>query len=211
MAMGKCKECDKEVSMSAEICPHCGIKDPTTPFGVKIFTFVLFFIFIVWMLVQCTADEPVIELTKEEITKNINYFNANRSKIMLSIDKSFSSKKYKDVIDKSEKYITSNDEELKQVYSKAKKAIKRKEKIEESFSQWDGSHRGLERHILKSMNDPDSYKHMETNYWDRGNHLRVRTTYRGKNLFGGMVINWILAKVDINGNVIEIIDTGTGN
>ncbi|WP_208950167.1 hypothetical protein [Rahnella sp. ChDrAdgB13] len=28
MAMLKCKECKKEVSAKAKVCPHCGVKDP---------------------------------------------------------------------------------------------------------------------------------------------------------------------------------------
>lgn len=28
MAMTKCKECKKEVSAKAKVCPHCGVKDP---------------------------------------------------------------------------------------------------------------------------------------------------------------------------------------
>lgn len=31
MAMTKCKECKKDVSTSAKVCPHCGVKNP----GVK--------------------------------------------------------------------------------------------------------------------------------------------------------------------------------
>jgi hypothetical protein len=62
--------------------------------------------------------------------------------------------------------------------------------------------------IKKSMNDPNSYEHEETVYWDKGDHLIVRTTFRGKNAFGGVVKNSIMAKVDLNGNVIEIISEG---
>jgi len=55
------------------------------------------------------------------------------------------------------------------------------------------------------MNDPDSYKHAKTVYVDKGDHLIVTTTYRGKNVFGGVVKNSITAKVDLKGNVIEVI------
>jgi hypothetical protein len=58
------------------------------------------------------------------------------------------------------------------------------------------------------MNDPDSYKHVETVYSDMGDYLVVRTTFRGKNAFGGVVTNWIKAKVDLNGNVISVIEQG---
>lgn len=84
----------------------------------------------------------------------------------------------------------------------------RKEKIEKQFSAWDGSHRGLTKLIKQSMNDPDSYDHVETGYWDKGDHLIVKTTFRGKNAFGGVVKNWVMAKVDFNGNVIEVISQG---
>lgn len=84
----------------------------------------------------------------------------------------------------------------------------RKEKIEILFSAWDGSHRGLTDVIKKSMNDPSSYKHDETVYWDKGDYLLVKMSFRGKNAFGGVVMNWVKAKVDLNGNVIEIIEQG---
>lgn len=40
------------------------------------------------------------------------------------------------------------------------------------------------------------------------NHLIVLTTFRGKNAFGGVVKNWVKAKVDLNGNVIAVLDQG---
>lgn len=58
------------------------------------------------------------------------------------------------------------------------------------------------------MNDPGSYKHEETAYWDKGDHLIVKTTFRGKTAFGGVVKNWVMAKIDLNGNVIEVVSQG---
>ena len=81
----------------------------------------------------------------------------------------------------------------------------RKELVEKHFSAWDGSHRGLTRVIKDSMNDPKSYEHVETRYGDKGDYLIVSTTFRGKNAFGGVVKNTIVAKVDLEGNVIEIL------
>ena len=81
----------------------------------------------------------------------------------------------------------------------------RQEKIEKHFSVWDGSHRALTQVIKKSMHNPDSYQHVETIVWDGGDHLIVKTTYRGTNRFGGIVKNLVRAKVDLNGHVIEII------
>ena len=81
----------------------------------------------------------------------------------------------------------------------------REERIETHFSAWDGSHRNLTKFIKESMNDPASYKHVETRYGDKGEYLIVVTTFRGKNAFGGVVKNSVTAKVDLDGNVISII------
>jgi hypothetical protein len=98
------------------------------------------------------------------------------------------------------------EREADSIASAAKVVSDRKEKIESQFSAWDGAHHNLERMIKKNMNDPDSYDHIETTYWDMGDHLVVLTKFRGKNAFGGKVINMVKAKVDLDGNVIKIID-----
>lgn len=78
-------------------------------------------------------------------------------------------------------------------------------KVESQFSAWDGSHRGLTNLIEKSMNDPDSYEHIETRFKDNGDHIYIITKFRGANAFGGKVVNTVTAKVDFSGNVIQII------
>lgn len=78
-------------------------------------------------------------------------------------------------------------------------------KVESQFSAWDGSHNGLTNLIKKSMNDPDSYEHIETRFKDNEDHIFVITKFRGTNAFGGKVINTVSAKVDFSGNVIQII------
>lgn len=85
------------------------------------------------------------------------------------------------------------------------KALDRQKSIKSQFSSWDGSHRNLERLIKKSMNDPDSYEHDSTSYLDRKDHLLVQTSFRGKNAFGGVVKNTVIAIVDLNGNILEVI------
>lgn len=81
----------------------------------------------------------------------------------------------------------------------------RTEKLAECFSAWDGSHRNLEALVKKSMNDPNSYEHEETRYADKSDHLIVQTTFRGKNGFGGVVKNTVIAKTALNCDVTEII------
>ena len=78
----------------------------------------------------------------------------------------------------------------------------RQEKINRIFSPWDGSCRPLEKIIKESMNDPNSYEHVSTIFWDKGDFLLVETTFRGKNAFGGIVTNSRKARVGLDGNVI---------
>jgi len=94
---------------------------------------------------------------------------------------------------------------IKEEKQKQIAAEERKKKIESQFSAWDGSHRNLERVIKESMNDPDSYEHVKTVYWDRGDYLIVKTTFRGKNAFGGVVKNSVTAKVSLDGQVLQIL------
>ncbi|MGB2925493.1 MAG: hypothetical protein WBB82_09345 [Limnothrix sp.] len=81
----------------------------------------------------------------------------------------------------------------------------RRKRIEAGFSSWDGSHIELTKLIKKAMNDPKSYKHEETRYVDNGDYLIVGTTFRGKNALGGVVLNSVTAKADLDGKVIEVI------
>ncbi len=80
----------------------------------------------------------------------------------------------------------------------------RRKKIEEQFSAWDGSHYNLTRYIKKCMNDPKSYEHVETRYSDRGDHILIITSFRGKNVFGGVVVNTAIATATIDGDLLSV-------
>ena len=100
-----------------------------------------------------------------------------------------------------QKYVALAEEEAK----RASAAAAQRKRIEKQFSAWDGSHPGLERLVKRSMNDPDSYEHDETRFVDKGDHIIVFMKFRGRNGFGGMVRNEVVASVDFNGNVLEVI------
>lgn len=89
----------------------------------------------------------------------------------------------------------------------ADKAEAKKKKIESQFSAWDGSHRNLEKLIKENLNDPGSYEHLETNYWDMDTAIVVRTEYTAKNAYGGRVRGAVKARYDLEGNLIEVIDS----
>ncbi len=69
------------------------------------------------------------------------------------------------------------------------------------LSEWDGAHHNLVRAVKKVMNDPGSFEHVETVYWDMKDHLVVRMTFRGTNAFGAVVPQTVKAWVDLEGNM----------
>ncbi len=79
-------------------------------------------------------------------------------------------------------------------------------KIDDLFSAWNGAHINLERGIKKSMNDPKGYEHVSTTYkYKSDKNITVQTTFRAKNVYGGLVLNTVTAQSDIDGNIVKII------
>lgn len=63
------------------------------------------------------------------------------------------------------------------------------EKLEAGFSPWDGSHIEFTDYIKSTLRDPASYEHIETRYGKKGaDSVRIQTTFRAKNGFGGFNI-----------------------
>lgn len=97
-----------------------------------------------------------------------------------------------------------NTEYQKQLKSYTEKA-ERDMKMRIQFSAWDGSHRTLEALIKASMNQPYSYEHVKTRYWDMRDHLVVRTTFRGENGFGVVITDAAKAKVSLDGKILKLL------
>jgi len=81
------------------------------------------------------------------------------------------------------------------------------------FSGWDGAHYKLERYVKNIMHDEDSYKHIKTRYHlvtsgQNAPYLNIAIRFKGKNGFGAIRNNRIIARVDIeSGDIIEIVST----
>jgi hypothetical protein len=78
--------------------------------------------------------------------------------------------------------------------------------IKKAFNEWDGSHINLVKLVKDNMNDPGSFEHVETKYWDNGDYLVLEMKYRGKNAFGGIVTQSIRAKSDLQGTILKILE-----
>lgn len=174
MALKKCKECGKKISTQAEVCPNCGVPEPTT------------------------IDKKKKSLSKGD--KFLIKFFILPCLLLFFISVFFSEgdSSYEN------KVMLSAEEQAKQA---------REDTISEAFSVWDGSHLDLTRTVKDSMNDPNSYEHIETTYIDNGqtlfnnsDYLLVIMEFSGMNAFGGRVRNIVRAKTSIEtGKVIEIL------
>ncbi|MDF2386531.1 hypothetical protein JMG10_34025 [Nostoc ellipsosporum NOK] len=79
----------------------------------------------------------------------------------------------------------------------------RQERVEKLFSAWDGSCPAVNAWIKKNINDPGSYKHIETRFWDMGAEIVVKTQFSAKNGFGGRVQALCEAKIDSTGRLLS--------
>lgn len=90
--------------------------------------------------------------------------------------------------------------EAEQLIAKTQKEYEERKKAfeEKCLSSWDGSHRELVELVEKSMNDPKSFEHNETRYKLFKDYAVVIMSFRGKNAFGGTVLNSVTAKVSLD-------------
>ncbi|POD69611.1 hypothetical protein BKM17_25385 [Pseudomonas syringae group genomosp. 3] len=115
-------------------------------------------------------------------------------------------KTYQQSLERFKKAEASRQAKIEADQQAAAARASRTKQIENQFSQWDGSHRTFERLIKQAMNDPDSYEHVDTRYVDKGKFIRVYSTFRGKNAFGGTVKNTRIADFDIDGNFLREVE-----
>lgn len=113
------------------------------------------------------------------------------------------------MVDKQNGVIVKAEEERKaKAERQSKSNAERKESIEQRFSAWNGSHRRLVNLVKSTMHDPKSFEHVKTDAWDKKDHLIVNMQFRGKNVYGGVVLTHVKAKININDDKdIEIIES----
>lgn len=80
----------------------------------------------------------------------------------------------------------------------------------EQFSRTNGAHMPTEAFIKAHMHEPDSYEHLETRFdirsYDTPSRMIVSTRFKGKDLFGAIVINTVKVKVDLRtGEVLGFV------
>ncbi len=77
---------------------------------------------------------------------------------------------------------------------------------ESCFSSRDWRHENVSKAIKNSMNDPDSYEHVETKYshnW--ANNIIVTTKVRWKNTFWAKILKEYVFQTDENCNIVSVL------
>ena len=107
------------------------------------------------------------------------------------------------------------EREAERAERKAQKEAKRAEDKRKGFhclSSWDGSHRGLEKHVRNAARNPDSFEHIRTSITpvdQNGEHV-LFMSYRAENGFGGMSIGEIRATVNNETCIATIVQWDNG-
>ncbi|MDR0580266.1 MAG: zinc ribbon domain-containing protein [Campylobacteraceae bacterium] len=172
MALVKCLGCGSDVDSGAKECPKCGKKHPTIPFS-KCVSCGKEVDYDAKVCPHCGKESPTVS-GKQMLIAFIVFV------VIIGL------------------FVTMcSDDDTPKV------PLTEKQIADKQFSQWDGSNIYVTRRIKESMNDPDSYSHVKTlySYNNVTKTIEVRTKFRGKNAFGGTIMNTAIATVDLDGNI----------
>ncbi len=125
------------------------------------------------------SNEDIELLNKNELKKvfienealNSLFFNKIKENLNLRESLVLEAEKNKQLAEKMKQ-----EQEMSAL--KAKTQQERKTNIEKQFSAWDGKHITFSRMIQENLKDPDSFKHVETRYEDKGDYILVAMKYR---------------------------------
>ena len=87
-----------------------------------------------------------------------------------------------------------------------KEAEEKEAKINRQFNPRDWSHRDLVKLTKLVMNDPDSFEHVDTRYFDDKDWIIVIMQYRWKNWFWAKILTSVKAKFSYDGDIIKVYE-----
>lgn len=170
--------------------------------------FILFMIIVFLIMIFSSKDDKKIKDNGNEIFLSSNKPKSQQQKIDSS---KLANKKFNYLPDSEKISILNKELEQKNLTKVQKeeieieiKGIKELAFAKKNISAWDGSNPKLERAIKKSMNNPDSYEHVQTTFSYKKDKVIATMIYRGNNAFGAKVLGKVLGIFDYDGNLTDI-------
>ncbi|CAD7812544.1 hypothetical protein CHRY9390_02528 [Chryseobacterium aquaeductus] len=171
-------------------------------------TFILFMIIVFFVMIFSTNDGKKTTENKYEIFLSSNEPKNQQQKIDSA---KLANKKFNNLPDAEKISILNKELEQKNLTKVQRKEIEIEIKgikelafAKKNISAWDGSNPKLERAVKKSMNDPDSYEHVQTTFSYKKDKVIATMIYRGNNAFGAKVLGKALGTFDYDGNLLNI-------
>lgn len=177
----KCKACGNDVAKSAKVCPHCGAKNKRGGgCGVVV---VAVFVIIVAAFVASKGREAGDKA--DAALLRVQQQQAEEEKAKLA----------------------AMTQEQRTEYLKEEKRQQLANQFADKFERkFDGSIKPVVEYVKSSMKNPDSFKHVKTEWFIRNDAERqyiVRMQYRGTNSFNAVVTETVEVIVDQDGKIIE--------
>lgn len=224
-----CRKCGSEANEKDKICPYCSVKDPGRRWWHFVFPIAAIALVIVGL--RSCPDIPNSEVQTNKT--NLKYENVTL-KQWRAMEKEVRLKFIHDFLGKSDisvsaspnfykcisqhSYTKEEDMSINQSLDWCLKDYKIDPNLlskminfdvfKSNVRSLDSSYRPLIIKIKNNMNDPSSFKHLETGYRfvlnKNAPYAVVNMTYQGKNDYGALVKEKVTARVDLNsGEIIE--------
>lgn len=229
MTMTTCRKCGSGVARKEKKCPYCDVKKPGGRWWHALVTLAALFVILVVIPKACSyLPETPNDTTPQYknitlkqwrgIGKEVRLKSIDSYLTQASIPLSASTDFYKCM---SQNSFTKNDDVktdealswCKQDYLTDPLSLSKMvdfDVFKSNVRLFDSSYQPLISSIKDDMNDPSSFKHLETKYRFVVNvaapYAIVTTVYQGANSYGATVKNQLSAKVDLKtGRIVEYL------
>lgn len=179
-----CKACGNDVAKSAKVCPHCGAKTKRGC-GCGVVIAALLVIAAVALVSFAFNKAGEAHGRAEEIVQQ----------------------RLKQKADEERAKVASMTPEQREEYLKEQKRQQLANQFADKFERkFDGSIKPVVEYVKANMKNPDSFKHVKTEWFIRSNAEReyiVRMQYRGTNSFNAVVTETVELIVSQDGTILS--------
>lgn len=156
----------------------------------------------VFLLLITSGSLELMTPDRRQANVTLDFFMTNREAIIADAQSALDTLDYVAVVKQLEPYEAIDDVAIVSLIEAAQPnadiELARLKKITSQFL-FNGSNRYLTEYIVKAMDDPGSFRHLNTDYWVHDEYLEVQTTYSSFNEAGTTVAKTVKAFIDFDG------------